>query len=295
MEAHWRVDAACRGIEPSIFYPVADEEAGLAKQVLRDLPGQGPCLECTPCGSGRRTECGVAPPSVSGAASSGNGGGRPARALRPAAGLASPSSPRWPRSTSTEAGRPSSPSSSPVRTSTGRWRRPRCRRSSPVTPPTPRSRPSSSPFARRASRSRSSSASSTPCSMQPPPSTCRPTRSTSSASAVRSRAAATPSTSPRWRASWPREPARSCASTATSARRRRAARSTSSTSSGITIDLDGRGVRRCLDEAGVAFAFARTFHPAMRHAGPGADPARRAHRLQRARARCPTPAGCSAR
>ena len=35
---------------------------------------------------------------------------------------------------------------------------------------------------------------------------------------------------------------------------------------GITIDLDGRGVRRCLDEAGVAFAFARAFHPAMRHA-----------------------------
>ncbi|HTG48487.1 MAG TPA: anthranilate phosphoribosyltransferase, partial [Actinomycetota bacterium] len=37
---------------------------------------------------------------------------------------------------------------------------------------------------------------------------------------------------------------------------------------GVKIDLDARGVRRCLDEAGVAFMFAPNFHPAMAHAGP---------------------------
>lgn len=37
---------------------------------------------------------------------------------------------------------------------------------------------------------------------------------------------------------------------------------------GVTIDLDGEGVRRCVDEAGIGFCFARAFHPAMRHAGP---------------------------
>jgi len=37
---------------------------------------------------------------------------------------------------------------------------------------------------------------------------------------------------------------------------------------GIPTDLDGPGVRRCVDEVGVGFAFARSFHPAMRHAAP---------------------------
>lgn len=37
---------------------------------------------------------------------------------------------------------------------------------------------------------------------------------------------------------------------------------------GVTIDLDGPGVARCVAEAGVGFCFARGFHPAMRHAGP---------------------------
>jgi anthranilate phosphoribosyltransferase len=37
---------------------------------------------------------------------------------------------------------------------------------------------------------------------------------------------------------------------------------------GIRIDLDAAGVERCLDEAGIGFMFARTFHPAMAHAGP---------------------------
>jgi anthranilate phosphoribosyltransferase len=37
---------------------------------------------------------------------------------------------------------------------------------------------------------------------------------------------------------------------------------------GVVVDLDGPGVARCVEESGVGFCFARTFHPAMRHAGP---------------------------
>lgn len=37
---------------------------------------------------------------------------------------------------------------------------------------------------------------------------------------------------------------------------------------GIGVELDGPAVRRCVDEVGVGFAFAKSFHPAMRFAGP---------------------------
>jgi anthranilate phosphoribosyltransferase len=37
---------------------------------------------------------------------------------------------------------------------------------------------------------------------------------------------------------------------------------------GVTVELDGAGVERCVAEAGVGFCFARVFHPAMRHVGP---------------------------
>jgi anthranilate phosphoribosyltransferase len=37
---------------------------------------------------------------------------------------------------------------------------------------------------------------------------------------------------------------------------------------GVPVDLDGDGVARCVAEAGAGFCFARSFHPAMRHAGP---------------------------
>ena len=37
---------------------------------------------------------------------------------------------------------------------------------------------------------------------------------------------------------------------------------------GIPTDLDAAGVRACVDDLGVGFAFARSFHPAMRHAAP---------------------------
>ena len=37
---------------------------------------------------------------------------------------------------------------------------------------------------------------------------------------------------------------------------------------GVPLELDGEGVARCVEQAGIAFCFARSFHPAMRHAGP---------------------------
>ncbi len=37
---------------------------------------------------------------------------------------------------------------------------------------------------------------------------------------------------------------------------------------GVGIDLEPQAVERCVSEAGVGFAFARTFHPAMRFAAP---------------------------
>ena len=37
---------------------------------------------------------------------------------------------------------------------------------------------------------------------------------------------------------------------------------------GVNVAADPATVERCLDEAGIAFFFAPTFHPSMRHAGP---------------------------
>jgi anthranilate phosphoribosyltransferase len=37
---------------------------------------------------------------------------------------------------------------------------------------------------------------------------------------------------------------------------------------GVQIELDSAGVERCLDEAGIGFMFARTFHPAMAAVAP---------------------------
>jgi anthranilate phosphoribosyltransferase len=37
---------------------------------------------------------------------------------------------------------------------------------------------------------------------------------------------------------------------------------------GVAVELDGPAVARCVAEAGLGFAFARVFHPAMRFAGP---------------------------
>lgn len=37
---------------------------------------------------------------------------------------------------------------------------------------------------------------------------------------------------------------------------------------GVEVELDGAGVSTCVREAGVGFAFAKMFHPSMRHAAP---------------------------
>ena len=37
---------------------------------------------------------------------------------------------------------------------------------------------------------------------------------------------------------------------------------------GVALELDGDGVTRCINEAGIGFCFAPRFHPALRHAGP---------------------------
>ena len=41
----WRPLAACRGVEPDIFYPATDEEAEPAKAVCGVCPVRQPCLE----------------------------------------------------------------------------------------------------------------------------------------------------------------------------------------------------------------------------------------------------------
>ena len=41
----WRQRAACRGVDPDIFYPVTDDDAEDAKAICRACPVQQACLE----------------------------------------------------------------------------------------------------------------------------------------------------------------------------------------------------------------------------------------------------------
>jgi WhiB family redox-sensing transcriptional regulator len=41
----WRQRAACRGVDPDIFYPVSDEEAEDAKAICASCPVQQLCLD----------------------------------------------------------------------------------------------------------------------------------------------------------------------------------------------------------------------------------------------------------
>ncbi len=41
----WRQRAACRGVDPDIFYPVSDEEADEAKAICRSCTVREACLE----------------------------------------------------------------------------------------------------------------------------------------------------------------------------------------------------------------------------------------------------------
>ena len=45
MNLSWRQRAACRGVEPDVFYPVSDEEAEEAKAICEECPVRQPCLE----------------------------------------------------------------------------------------------------------------------------------------------------------------------------------------------------------------------------------------------------------
>jgi WhiB family transcriptional regulator, redox-sensing transcriptional regulator len=45
MNLSWRQRAACRGVDPDIFYPVSDEEAEEAKAICSECPVRQPCLE----------------------------------------------------------------------------------------------------------------------------------------------------------------------------------------------------------------------------------------------------------
>lgn len=41
----WRQRAACRGVDPDIFYPVSDDEAEEARAICRSCPVTESCLE----------------------------------------------------------------------------------------------------------------------------------------------------------------------------------------------------------------------------------------------------------
>jgi WhiB family redox-sensing transcriptional regulator len=41
----WRQKAACRGVDPDIFYPVSEEEAEEARAICRACPVLESCLE----------------------------------------------------------------------------------------------------------------------------------------------------------------------------------------------------------------------------------------------------------
>ena len=43
--ASWRKRAACRGIDPEVFYPATDEEAEEAKAICAMCPVRQACLE----------------------------------------------------------------------------------------------------------------------------------------------------------------------------------------------------------------------------------------------------------
>ena len=45
MNLSWRLRAACRGVDPDVFYPVSDEEAEEAKDICEECSVRQACLE----------------------------------------------------------------------------------------------------------------------------------------------------------------------------------------------------------------------------------------------------------
>lgn len=44
-DIRWREDAACRGVDTNVFFPVTDEEAGPAQAICATCPVREECLE----------------------------------------------------------------------------------------------------------------------------------------------------------------------------------------------------------------------------------------------------------
>ena len=78
MNQQWRIQAACQGLDPEIFYPLDDEEGDEAKAVCADCPVAKACLEHA---SGYREKEGVwgGRPSVSAGGSSASAAAPPER------------------------------------------------------------------------------------------------------------------------------------------------------------------------------------------------------------------------
>ena len=45
MNLSWRQSAACRGVDPEIFYAATDEDADVAKSICAQCMVREPCLE----------------------------------------------------------------------------------------------------------------------------------------------------------------------------------------------------------------------------------------------------------
>src|SRR5947208_10972848 len=45
MNLSWRQRAACRGVDPEVFYPVSDDDADEAKAICAQCPVRQACLE----------------------------------------------------------------------------------------------------------------------------------------------------------------------------------------------------------------------------------------------------------
>lgn len=45
MNLSWRQHAACRGVDPDIFYPASEEDAEAAKAICAECPVRQACLE----------------------------------------------------------------------------------------------------------------------------------------------------------------------------------------------------------------------------------------------------------
>ncbi len=76
MIATWRKHAACRGIDPDVFYPASDEEAGAAKAVCDQCAVREACLEYA-LANREREVFGAVPPSGNDGGSTGSAASRP--------------------------------------------------------------------------------------------------------------------------------------------------------------------------------------------------------------------------